>query len=334
MARIDKLQNQYWCASQINQFALVDLPNTGGVPSGIKDIVHPSFAYIPGGFGGHNFWLAASPYPQSLQGGGEPYENPCIFYADVVDGAFPVSGFIAISGNPIDSTPTGGYNSDPELVYYDGYLYCFWRTRASPQTGYRTAIYVSKSSDGVNWSAKQLVYGSNDTGDDLCPMYLFVNNNHRLYLVEAGGYNETYHLKIIESATIDGTYQDAGYASVEGLANIWHGGLFEYNGDVYLIAGGTSNGINKALELFIAKKDPDAENFVFYEYPLCATSYRPFAKVVDGKLIIYNSIKSATSYSGFVHVSEDYPTGNCVCQAVLDMGEVLKLMDDMSIVSI
>ena len=334
MARIDKLQSKYWYANQINQTALVELPNTGGVPDGIKDILHPSFAYIPGGFGGHNFWLAASPYPQSLQGGGEQYENPCIFFADVVDGAFPTTGFTAIANNPIDPTPTGGYNSDPELVYYNGYLYCFWRTRALPQTGYRTAIYVSKSSDGLNWSAKQMIYGSNDSGEDLCPMYLFVNNKHRIYLVEAGGYAETYNIKIIESATIDGAYSEIGHASVEGLANIWHGGLFEYNGDVYLIAGGTSNGINASMELFIAKKDADVENFVFFEYPLFSASYRPFAKVVDGKLVIYNSCHRSTGYSGLVRDGADYPAGNFVCLSIIDMEKVLGIMDEMSIVSI
>ena len=333
MARIDKLQSQYWFANQINQFSLVGLPNTGGVPDGIKDIVHPSFAYIPGGFGGHNFWMAASPYPQSLQGGGEPYENPCIFYADVVDGVFPVSGFTAIPNNPIDPTPSGGYNSDPELAYFNGYLYCFWRTRASSQTGFRTAIYVSKSSDGLNWSQKQMIYGSDDTGNDLCPMYIYTNNKHRIYLVEAGGYNETFNLKIIESNTIDGEYTEVGHASVEGLANIWHGGVFEYNGDMYLIAGGTSNGINKPLELFLAKKDPDAENFVFYEYPLASASYRPFAKVFDGKLVIYNSCKGTTGYSGLVHVESYYPAGNFVCLFVADMEDIIKLMDDISIVS-
>lgn len=56
---------------------------------------HPSIVYIPGGWNGHEYWLATTPYPNSTG----VFENTCIYYGDAdLDGTPPRGYFILLMG--------------------------------------------------------------------------------------------------------------------------------------------------------------------------------------------------------------------------------------------
>lgn len=76
---------------------------------GSGQIVHPDVAVFPDGFGGHDFWLAVTPYPN----GNANFENPSLY----TDGS---GRWISAPGasNPLVGAPQSpAHNSDPDLVY-------------------------------------------------------------------------------------------------------------------------------------------------------------------------------------------------------------------------
>lgn len=132
------------------------------VPSPYNDvdpwILHPSALFVPGGFGGYEYWMAYT--PMSL--GNSMYENPCICASHdgltwvLPDGApNPIVGY---PGNP-------AYNSDTHLtITPDGsQLVIVYRTRNEAT---KNRIKVVTSANGVQWSAPVVVWeggvGSSD----------------------------------------------------------------------------------------------------------------------------------------------------------------------------
>ena len=82
---------------------------------------HPSIIYIPGGWNGHEYWLATTPYPFAM----DVFENPCIYYGDADAEGNPPVLFTPISGvasgdyimvdNPVVKVPSNdNINSDPD----------------------------------------------------------------------------------------------------------------------------------------------------------------------------------------------------------------------------
>jgi hypothetical protein len=100
---------------------------SGSLPEKVKittpsfyhnDCLHPCIRYIPEGFCGYHWWLVQSPYYNR----NFIYENPLLYYSK--ESSFPsVREFIA----EIATTPTKGFNSDPNLFYEDNKLWIFWR---------------------------------------------------------------------------------------------------------------------------------------------------------------------------------------------------------------
>lgn len=107
---------------------------------------HPSVLCFNEKWHGYKYWTAITPFPQL----DNQYENPHIFCSD--DGVHwkePVG-----LHNPIEPCPRHGYNSDPNLMYSDNILYCYWRSNGIDSG---RALYVKKSKDGVHWFGKRLV---------------------------------------------------------------------------------------------------------------------------------------------------------------------------------
>lgn len=146
--------------------------------TGNNQNVHPKVLYFSSGFGGHKYWMAYTPYPYSIDG----YENPCIAYSD--DGYT----FRNIAGNPLDDPNGNGYNSDTHLVYRSdtNTLECWYRyVGATTQTPREETIYRQTTTDGVTWTAKELVY-SNTSGDYanfLSPSIIVENNKYCMWVV-------------------------------------------------------------------------------------------------------------------------------------------------------
>ena len=132
---------------------------------GSGQATHPDVVYIPEGFGlkGWNYWMVCTPYPFAQS----RVENPEIFAS--YDGI----SWIVPDGvkNPLVPTPKAlrDHNSDPDLIFHENTLWLFYR-----QTSYderrngpvENAIYLMKSSEGVQWSSPAKVL-SEQTGMQL-----------------------------------------------------------------------------------------------------------------------------------------------------------------------
>ena len=147
--------------------------------AGNTENIHPKVLYFEDGFGGHNYWMAYTPYPNSLS----RYENPCIAYSD--DGYT----WSNIAGNPLDNPNQVGYDSDTHLVYRSdtSTLECWYRyvnTSASPNT---ETIYRQTSTDGITWSAKEqvIVNSTGTVSKYLSPTVIFDGTNYNIWVVDS-----------------------------------------------------------------------------------------------------------------------------------------------------
>lgn len=142
-------------ASTVGAAVLCDgaaAPLTIPTPDGGGEIVHPSVYFNSRGWNGRRYWMAATPYPAA----NSAYENPCIYASDDGITWAPPAGVT----NPIEPAPiaVNAYNSDTHLIEGpDGRLYVFWRQYDPNATGAQERIYYRASSDGVDWSDRQIV---------------------------------------------------------------------------------------------------------------------------------------------------------------------------------
>lgn len=153
-------------------------------PIGLKNYmgntqnVHPKVLYFSGGFGGHKWWMAYTPYPYS----NDDYENPCVAYSD--DGV----KWTDLDGNPLSDPQGNGYNSDTHLVYRSdtGALECWYRyVGPASQSPREETIYRRSTTDGVTWTAEEQVY-SNTSGNYaqlLSPAVEFDGTNYQIWVV-------------------------------------------------------------------------------------------------------------------------------------------------------
>lgn len=137
--------------------------------------VHPKVLYIDNGFGGHQYWMAYTPYPLST----DRFENPCIAYSN--DGW----NWINITGNPLDDPRGTGYNSDTHLVYRSDTdtLECWYRYFNS-ENGEKT-IYRQTSTDGIIWSEKEAIKTFPRNYDCLSPAIEWNGTNYNIWCVSA-----------------------------------------------------------------------------------------------------------------------------------------------------
>ncbi|HEY4217328.1 MAG TPA: Ig-like domain-containing protein [Gemmatimonadaceae bacterium] len=111
-------------------------------PEGSGQSVHPDFAATPTAWVGASRHLTVTPYPY----GDTKYENPSIFAGSAPDAWAPRAGV----KNPIALPKTGGYLSDPDIVYLPA--------RNALRVYYRAVnagdiIRMIESADGVHFSA-------------------------------------------------------------------------------------------------------------------------------------------------------------------------------------
>lgn len=114
--------------------------------------LHPSVVdFGPGqSWNGWRYWMAMTPF----SGGDEDLENPSILASD--DGftwQVPpgLTNPLAVRG----AAPGFDYNSDAELIYHDGKLWCFWRPANGFVDPLDEALYYRTSTDGVTWTPQQ-----------------------------------------------------------------------------------------------------------------------------------------------------------------------------------
>lgn len=118
-----------------------------GVPlptyDGSGQLVHPDVVVFPDGFAGHEFWLAATPYPN----GNANLENPSLYTDDARHWMVPPG-----VSNPLITAPgSPAHNSDPDLAYDPAAkrLRLYYRLTKDNTDD----ILMRTSPDGSHWTA-------------------------------------------------------------------------------------------------------------------------------------------------------------------------------------
>lgn len=109
---------------------------------GSGQLVHPDVAVFPDGFAGHDFWLAATPYPN----GNANLENPSVFTDDERRWTVPPH----VSNPLVAAPPSPAHNSDPDLVFdpSSNRLRLYYRLTEDDADDIR----MQSTADGEHWS--------------------------------------------------------------------------------------------------------------------------------------------------------------------------------------
>lgn len=179
---------------------------------------HPDAVYIPQGFGMKRwrYWMVCTPYPYSC----DIFENPEIFASfdgslwEIPDGV----------KNPLVARPVavGDHNSDPDLLYHDSQLWLYFReTRRGGSTSINR-IFLTRSADGIQWTAPMEVLCDQAGTELLSPAVLHDGSCFVMWTVEKMGDE----FKIVRRESSDGTkWSSATICPAEGLAegrSLWH----------------------------------------------------------------------------------------------------------------
>ena len=284
-----------WCTLPISYNL-----DEGGVPDGLMDITHPSICYIADGKFSHNWWIAATPYPQSLRVSGETYENTCIFFSDNLKDN-PPTDFSAIHKNPIIYKAGARYNSDPDIFFddSDSTLYAFTRKRRGKD--YKSNIVIQSSKDGEYWSDPVSIIKT--ATQSLCPCVVKGDSCYRMYLYEYNTsiQNPTSTIEIWESSSL----KTPDFKHVKSIpwtlsSYFWHGDVVRYGNKYYMIYCGTNKNyktrlgtLDEAKYLWVAESE-DGYTFKAYNRPLLKMNgvYRSSFSIVDGMVYCYFSVSN------------------------------------------
>lgn len=201
---------------------------------GSNQTVHPKVVYFPGGWNGWKYWMAHTPYPAS----NDIYENPSI---SVSNNGIEWKDPQGIT-NPIDQ-PTSSeiadkyHMSDTHLLFVNGYLECWYRFN---KNGVIDQIFRKRTTDGINWSDREVMYTL--TGNDmvLSPAVVFDENKYKMWYVTG-----SYEVKYAEST--DGkTWSSPTIVAITTIGEKpyrhWHLDVIKDNGKYeILIASGDAN---------------------------------------------------------------------------------------------
>lgn len=294
-----------WCTLPISSRL-----DQGGIPNGFLDITHPSIAILASPWNGYNIWLAATPYPQSLDDKAEIYENTSVFHANIHNSIIPTT-FKAIKHNPIIYNEEAKYNSDPDIFYEKSIMYIISRKCIGPD--YNVRIVLQKSQNGENWSSPQTLIKTNRIS--LCPCLLKVGNIYRIYMFNTH-FDERYskkiggiitdNIEIWESNSLSHPdFHLTKFAKWHNFSNFWHGDIVLYKKKYYMVYCGTNYnykilyGIGNIIDtykyLWLATSD-DGYNFKAYPKPILKKSgiYRPTLAINDrGIMTIYFSTENS-----------------------------------------
>ncbi|UVI31209.1 hypothetical protein [Paenibacillus spongiae] len=199
------------------------------VPTYIGDeAVHPSVSYYPLGWNGYRYWMAFTPYKQS----DNQTENPSVVASN--DGV----NWIVPTGisNPLEYAPVGGYNSDTVFLKDpDGItLHLIFRQFGPDPVG-NERLYVRSSTDGVNWSPKQLILANNPVvSRPISPGFAWDGNQFIMWYVELLASPKKIFMR--RSKSLFGPWSDAVETDITPDAGrqIWHIDVQYYSGTYFM----------------------------------------------------------------------------------------------------
>lgn len=297
---------------------------------------HPSIVYVEGGWNGHEYWMAATPYANAIA----VFENPCIYYGDADENGNPPRVFHPINGtangeytmvnNPVVKvTSNKDINSDPDLLFDETtrtmYLISRWNTE--PYEKFPT--YVQKSVDGQSWTPRPItpIIDGDTTFGSAQPSFVKVGDEYRIYgssggyqyrddSVQGQGYNA---MGITAGSSLDAPFTFKKYCYFGGKRNIdpYHSDVFidPKTGKFYAIYCASNYNLEAEIQkprwVYLAESE-DGENFHVFARPLLSdygtgmAYYRPTACVrnSDRTLIVYWS-----TVAGISKDPADYPNG-------------------------
>lgn len=286
-----------------NQFELCVLSNPSGYPI---SFTHAGIAYSQDGYNGYHYFLSQSPYPL----GNDDYENPCFYYANAREGNLPPIVWNAYSGNPLQEDPGDGFNSDPDIVFFDDDLYMGNRpylrnpgTRTSRYQCFNTQKCIIENGE-FTFSEPVVMYDTTTPPMKVengivtvgigSPAIVPMNDGLRIYHLNSSSYNDgkkcpPLYIMQGDNLVTAMNFSFYKYGSILGNnAEAWHFDIFEHDGKLYsIIDCVVDNKIGNAYN-FLAVSD-DWENFKIYNRPLSdILSYRSSAMVrEDGMFILY-----------------------------------------------
>ncbi|WP_426940670.1 hypothetical protein ACQCPO_30765 (plasmid) [Bacillus mycoides] len=149
---------------------------------------HPKVINFGSKWNGYYYWMAFTPYP----GGDQAKENPHVLASnDMITWVEP-TGY----KNPLEPQPPGTsdkqYQSDTHIVYNPNFnrIEVFWRY-VDDSLGTVT-IYRKTSTNGVNWSQKEVALQDDRNKQDyLSPAIIFEDNKYKMWAV-GNGYKVIY----------------------------------------------------------------------------------------------------------------------------------------------
>ena len=215
---------------------------------------HPSVVYIPERFGGHNWWMAQSPYHPGVEL--KPYrarwELPCIHYSD--DGIH----WKSVPTNPIDDLSKQqlleeDYFSDPHLVYKNGSLELYYRLtilKDKQVIDNKTILYRKTSINGINWSDREVVADLR-TKEDIAiwgkqiisQSIIWDGEKYICWYVDGSGYQKDRGIRM--TLSYDGkTWEKAIQCTLKDyLDTPWHIDVQQYDGEYHMLCFGDKNGV-------------------------------------------------------------------------------------------
>ncbi len=141
---------------------------------------HPDVVHIPCGFGLRSwpYWMVCTPYPY----GNNKFENPELFVSyDGLIWSVPEG-----VRNPLVPPPPrlGDHNSDPDMLFYEGELWLFFRETVRSRNPNENSIHLTKSGDGIRWTPPVEVLSENSGTELLSPAVIHDGSNFIMWTVE------------------------------------------------------------------------------------------------------------------------------------------------------
>lgn len=149
---------------------------------GDNEAYHPKVLAFENGWNGYKYWMSYTPYPQ----GDDSKENPHI----AVSNNLKSWKTISVKNGGLDDISNDGikeqYNSDSHIVYNSdtNELECYWRF--VDDINNKAIIYRRKTSDGVNWTKKEITAYSDDRPkkDYVSPAIIYENRLYKMWYVD------------------------------------------------------------------------------------------------------------------------------------------------------
>lgn len=270
---------------------------------------HPQIIYVPNGWNGYKYLLAATPY-FGVVATDSQYENPHLFGTndDTLENWTQLN-----NGFPIDypETENSSYWSDNYIeLGDDGYLYCFYKgnffspTFLNETTGTHARVVVyRRSRDGVNWSPRKVIYSSDMSGTNqdsqlVSPCVVKINSTYNNFIIGNTSVANplisqnmtTRFLARVSQRSIDERILGLSTDNLVNFINrpfgtskeIWHGEVKKYgNLFIGIFCVGTNNN-SYGSEIWLATSF-DGWNFKFCSTLISSNAYKSTFIIRDYK---------------------------------------------------